>query len=42
MMDPVLFEIVVVVAAACAVGTFAAQLVWQGLAAAVRWLRRGR
>lgn len=41
-MDHVLFEIVVVVAAACAVGTFVAQLVWQGLAAAVRAMRRDR
>lgn len=41
-MDPILFEIVVTIAAACAFGTFAAQLVWQGLSAAVRWIRRDR
>ena len=41
-MDPILFEIVATIAAACAVGTFVAQLVWQGLAAAVRAMRRGR
>lgn len=41
-MDHVLLEIVATVAAACAVGCFVAQLVWNGLAAAVRAFRKGR
>lgn len=38
-MDPVLFEIVATISAACAVGSFVATALWHAIAASVRFVR---